>query len=91
MITFSEARAIYENQKEAYFFSRDAMRYWGCRIESGLYKNRCFITSENNFDGSRRGYTIHRFSKDFKRIETIGEFQEYSSLNSAREAAKEIA
>lgn len=90
MITFSEARAIYERQKNANFFSRDTMRYWGCRIESGLYKNRCFITSENNFDGSKRGYTIRRFSEDFKRVETIGEFQKYSRLISAREAAKGV-
>lgn len=90
MITFSEARAIYEKQEDAYFFSRDTMRYWGCRIESGLYKNRCFITSENNFDGSKRGYTVRRFSEDFKRIDTIGIFQEYSLLSSAREAAKKV-
>jgi len=88
--TMSEAKAIYNDQEHAEFFSRETMKYWGCRIESGLYKNRCFITSENNFDGSRRAYTVRRFSEDFKRIETIGEFQEHATKWGAQEAAKGV-
>ena len=29
-----------------YFFSRDTMRFFGTRIESTLYKNNTFITSD---------------------------------------------
>lgn len=53
MITLSEAKAIYKTGG-GHFFDRETFKYWGSRIESALYKNRCFVTSENNFDGSRR-------------------------------------
>ena len=52
MITLAEAKAIYRTGK-GHFFDRETLKYWGSRIESALYKNRCFVTSENNFDGSR--------------------------------------
>lgn len=60
MMTLSEAKAIYRTGK-GHFFDRETFKYWGSRIESALYKNRCFVTSENNFDGSRRAYTVRRF------------------------------
>lgn len=69
MMTLSEAKAIYKTGG-GHFFDRETFKYWGSRIESALYKNRCFVTSENNFDGSRRAYTVRRFSPDFLHIET---------------------
>lgn len=68
MMTLSEAKAIYKTGG-GHFFDRETFKYWGSRIESALYKNRCFVTSENNFDGSRRAYTVRRFSPDFLHIE----------------------
>ena len=88
MITLAEAKAIYRTGK-GHFFDRETFKYWGSRIESALYKNRCFVTSENNFDGSRRAYTVRRFSPDFLHVETVGEFQEHATKWGAREAAKE--
>lgn len=88
MITLSEAKAIYRTGG-GHFFDRETFKYWGSRIESGLYKNRCFVTSENNFDGSRRAYTVRRFSPDFLHVETVGEFQEHATKWGAREAAEE--
>jgi hypothetical protein len=89
MMTLSEAKAIY-GTGSGHFFDRDTMKYWGSRIESALYKNRCFVTSELNFDGSRRAYTVRRFSPDFLHVETVGEFQEHATKYGAREAAKEV-
>lgn len=85
MITLAEAKAIYRTGK-GHFFDRETFKYWGSRIESALYKNRCFVTSENNFDGSRRAYTVRRFSPDFLHVETVGEFQEHATKWGAREA-----
>lgn len=89
MMTLTEAKAIYRTGK-GHFFDRETLKYWGTRIESGLYKNRCFVTSDLDFDGSRRAFTVRRFSPDFLRIETVGEFQEYALRDTAREAAKEV-
>lgn len=89
MMTLAEAKAIYRTGK-GHFFDRETLKYWGCRIESSLYKNRCFVTSELDFNGSRRAFTVRRFSPDFLRIETVGEFQGYALKDTAREAAKEV-
>ena len=89
MMTLSEAKAIYRTGS-GHFFGRDTMEYWGSRIESVLYKKRCVVTSELNFDGSRRAYTVRRFSPDFLRVETVGEFQEHATKWGAREVAKEV-
>lgn len=83
MMTLSEAKAIYRTGS-GHFFDRETMKYWGSRIESALYKNRCFVTSELNFDGSRR------FSPDFLSVETVGEFQEHATKWGTRETAKEV-
>lgn len=42
MITLAEAKAIYRTGK-GHFFDRETFKYWGSRIESALYKNRCFL------------------------------------------------
>ena len=42
MMTLSEAKAIYKTGG-GHFFDRETFKYWGTRIESALYKNRCFV------------------------------------------------
>ena len=54
-MTLADARYEYQ-KKGGHFFDRDTMKFFGSRIESDLYKNRCFITSEKNFDGTERFY-----------------------------------
>jgi hypothetical protein len=88
-MTLAEAKAKY-NENGGHFFDRDTMRFFGSRIESDLYKNRCFITSEKNFDGTKRFYTVRRFNKDFTSIDTIGEFNKITSKHTAQQIAKEV-
>lgn len=78
-MTLAEAKKIYKTGK-GHFFDKDTMKFWGSRIESELYPNRCFITSEDDFSGEERLFTVRQFSEDYKRIDTVGEFQEYESL-----------
>lgn len=87
-MTLAEAKAKY-NENGGHFFDRDTMRFFGSRIESDLYKNRCFITSEKNFDGTKRYYTVRQFNKDFTSIHTIGEFNKITSKHTAQQIAKE--
>ena len=88
-MTMLEAKAIYK-ATGSHFFDKDTIEFWGSKIESELYKNRCFITSENNFDSTARFYTVRRFSEDFKSIDTIGEFQAYKTKEEAQAAIKTI-
>lgn len=88
-MTMSMARAKYE-EKGGHFFDRRTMRFWGSRIESELYQNRCFITSEKNYDGSKRYYNVRRFSDDFSSIEDVAEFNQITSKKLAQSIAKEV-
>ena len=88
-MTLAEAKEIYK-KTGSHFFDKETMKFFGSRIESGLYKNRCFITSEKNFDGTARFYTVRRFNEDYTNIETIGEFNRIKTIYGAREVVKEI-
>lgn len=88
-MTLASAKAIY-NQYGGHFFDRDTMRFFGSKIESDLYSNRCFITSENNFDGTKRYYNVRRFNSDYTDIETIGTFNTIKDKDTARQIAKEV-
>lgn len=85
-MTLADARAIYSG----HFFDRDTMKYWGSRIESDLYKNRCFVTSERNYDGTERYFNVRRFSEDFKNIVDITDFNTIRSIEEARQIIKEV-
>ena len=70
------------------FFARDTMRFFASRIESGLYANGTFITSEKaSFRDATRRYTVRRVRPDYS-IATIGDFCGHATLTSARNAAK---
>jgi hypothetical protein len=72
-----------------FFFSRDTMRFFASKIESGLYGGRYFITSEKNFDGSQRFYTIREAKPDGD-ISTVGEFRAYRNIEGARSRCREL-
>ena len=72
-----------------HWFSRATMRFFGTRIETTVYKNRCFVTSELPPHGGRR-YSVRRAMPDGS-IETIGEFCGYRWLEDARIAARLVS
>ncbi len=81
----SEVKAIVKSNG-SHFFDKDTMKYWGTRIETSVFKNGCFVTSENDFSETKRLYTVRRFNG--KSIVTIGDFQQYKTKEAAREAAR---
>ena len=83
-MTISEVKSIVRSNGY-HFFDKDTMKYWGSRIETSVFKNGCFVTSEDNYDKTERLYTVRRFNGTS--INTIGEFQQYKTKDSARDAA----
>ena len=81
----SEVKSIVRSNG-GHFFDKDTMKYWGSRIETSVFKNGCFVTSEDNCNKTKRLYTVRRFNG--KSIDTIGDFQQYGTKESAREAAR---
>lgn len=81
-----------------HWFDRDTMRFFNCRIETGIVKcgsvgegaaqrftKARFITSEKGPHESRRSYSIREAQPDGD-IDTIGEFQGYTTLRAAKAA-----
>lgn len=80
-------KAIAEyNKTGKYFFSKDTVKFWGSRIESVLIDGEYFVTSEDNFDRTKRLYTVRKFSNNYQDIVTVGEFQAYETLEEATAA-----
>ena len=84
-MTISEVKSI-DKSNGGHFFDKDTMKFWGTRIETSVFKNGCFVTSEDNYNKTKRLYTVRRFNG--KSIDTIGDFQQYKTKESAREAAR---
>ena len=79
-----------------YFFSEGAMRFFNSRVSGELFgeDGSVFITSERN-DGmyeppADRRYSVRQIQPDGD-IETIGEFQQFSTLAEAKSFAKKYA
>lgn len=64
-------------QNGGYWFSRDSMRFFGTRIESGVIRGRYFITSEQPPHGSRK-YSVRSFDAQGS-VDTVGDFCSFRS------------
>lgn len=85
------------------FFGADELRYFSSRIGAAVYASRYFITSERyrDFHGSEepRLYTVREFKlwndpadgRPRISIDTVGEFQGYTSRDAAHRVARELA
>jgi hypothetical protein len=71
--------------KGQHFFSKDTLAFFGSNVYNGLYTvagRQFFITSEDNYNRTERGYTIREAMPDGD-IETIGEFLQYATKEQA--------
>lgn len=73
-----------------HWFSKDTMRFFSSRLPDYAYlkgDNAYFITSEKDFSGSNRFYTIREFNRNTGEIETIGDFNNMTKTEARRELA----
>lgn len=72
-----------------HFFDKDSMRFFGSRVESSLYKNNTFITSEyTGFERTKRAYTVRYYNEQKNTVEDVSGFGAFSTLDSAKEFAR---
>ena len=71
----------------SHFFDKDTIKSWDSILETGMYKKGNFVTSELDFFGTNRLYTVRHF--DGKAVNTVGEFRGYTEKHKAVEVAKE--
>ncbi len=73
----------------SHYFDRSTMQFFRSRVLDGVYGGRYFITSERPFGDSPRTYTV-REARPSGHVETVGEFQGYTTAHAARKAAQSI-
>jgi len=65
------------------------MRWFGSRVESSLYKNNTFITSEyTGFERTKRAYTVRYYDEAKNTVVDVSGFGAFSTKDAAREFAK---
>lgn len=72
----------------SHFFTKDTMDFWNSKVEAGMYENNTFVTSEDNFDRSRKLYSVRQYDWESHEVETIT-FQQHDNLEDAIRFAKE--
>ena len=85
---FETIDEVKEANKELghHFFSPDTMKFFASRVESSLYKNQTFITSEKKcFDDYTRVYCVRKALSNGS-IETVE--RQISSIEEARKIAE---
>lgn len=70
-----------------HWFDQSTMRFFRTKLESGLIAGKWFITSEKASDDERRRFTVREAQPDGS-IDTVGEFQGFSTRADARESLK---
>lgn len=77
----------YNRMVGQHFFNEGTMLFWGSKIESTLYQNNTFVTSEYNFERTKRLYTVRLYDPETARIKTIGGFQQFKDKSEAKRFA----
>jgi hypothetical protein len=93
MTTYQTVAQIKQANERAglYFFEASTMRFFRSKVASrSIIGGRYFITSEQFDASSPRLYTI-RIANDDGSIDTVGEFQQYETVEAAKRAAKQLA
>ena len=70
------------------YFEDGVMNFFGSRIESELFDNNTFVTSELDAFGKDRRYTVRLFDNQTAEIKDLSTYRIFASLNTALEYAK---
>lgn len=75
----------HHKENKYHFFDDDTMQFFGSKIESDLYNDKYFITSEKNFDGTKRLFTVRKYDWETAQVEDIPKFQAFPTLHEAKD------
>lgn len=86
-LTIDDVKRI-NRQNGFHFFDADTMRFWGTSLITELFRNNTFVTADDNYDRSKKMYTVRLFDEDTGDIKTVCGFQRFDNLDDAVKAAK---
>jgi hypothetical protein len=85
-LTLGEMKQLNENAGERWF-KKEEMRFFGTILETKPNVKDLFITSEWIVPNRpERGYTLRWFERATGKVHTIGEMNEYKTLEEAKQA-----
>lgn len=77
-----------------HFFDRDTILFFGSKVETKLFDNFTFVTSDDNWNRTERMYTVRQFDPYYESmggmIKDVSGFGEFKSLEDAVEYAKSV-
>ena len=88
--TKTELKKAVADSASPHFFSHSSMLFFNSKLEAPIYKRNggyVFITSERYEDEDRK-YTVRSFPSIDNSINTVGQFQQWSTLTSAQAVAE---
>ena len=68
-----------------HFFDERTMEFWNSRVESELFGDY-FITSEDNFDRTRKMYSVRKFNRDYTCVSDMIQTVVFQAFDSYDEA-----
>lgn len=77
-------------QKGNHFFDDDTMEHFNSRVETNLFYDKYFVTSEKAPHEKQRFFTVRRVTDDFD-VRTVGEFQAYDTKSEAIDRVEQLA
>lgn len=89
-LTINEMKRMNEEVGQ-HWFSKGAMNIFNTRIEAGPNKENIFITSDAMDPDAERRYTLRLFVSETSKVETVGNFCEFDTLDEARRGRRWLA
>ena len=65
-----------------YFFREDTMKYWGTKLHGYTTRYNLFITSDDNFNGTKKLFSVRFYNAEKDTFESI--FQKCGTLQEAQ-------
>lgn len=80
---------------KGYFFSKSAVNFFKSRVAKQGYQNEItgdvYFTTSEQCPNSERKYTVRKLVAATGSVNTVGEFQDFDTLQDATGAAKDYA
>ena len=72
----------------SFFFSQGTIEFWGSEVEYGMFSNNTFVTSEDNYNRTKKLFSVRHYDWERHEVETVT-FQQHDNLDDAIRTAKE--
>lgn len=91
--SIDDLKKHYQTNSKGHWFDEDIMSFFKSKLSQDLFYSGAliyFISSEKGPDNVRR-YSVRSYNPKTSEIDTVGDFQQYSTIYQAKQAAKQLS